>query len=220
MIELFNPNRNRRISSKACNMCTKWPQYRPILSIILPDIKRSLSHLVHRPVERHISHPLTRSTGRNTRTCLLNLSPSNSNLIPSPARARSAKNVSVLTPRHSSVNIFQSHASDGDSSSWFTSWATVFIILFNNNTVLGDIRQSDILICDTADGASGAADGFNANAVVGVAYGRGEEFNIFDDVGSSTWAATDGADGETVASGAAASGECDVIFSISKHGDY
>lgn len=63
------------------------------------------------------------------------------------------------------MNVVEGQASDWNSGSWYASWATIKVILLNNNTVLSDTTQSNILVGNTANGAGGAADSLNTDTV-------------------------------------------------------
>lgn len=90
------------------------------------------------------------------------------------------------------------------------------IILLNINTNSGDADESDVLESDAGDRACGTADSLNSNAIGGFLNGRREESHVFDVVGSSTAASTDGTDGETMATRAVSTGKSDVLLLIRK----
>lgn len=39
-------------------------------------------------------------------------------------------------------------ASDGDTGGWLARWGAVLVILLDDDTVLGDVGEDDILVCD------------------------------------------------------------------------
>lgn len=74
--------------------------------------------------------------------------------------------------------------------------------------VLGDVRQSNVVVLDVGDGSSVSLSGLDADAIDGVGYGGCQEL---DAVYGVVTAPTDGAYGETVAAGAVPSFEDDVL---------
>lgn len=119
-----------------------------------------------------------------------------------------------MSTAHASANVGDSNIGNRDTISWDTSRLSVFIILFDNDTVIGDTGESNILVGDTRYGTGGIADGLDAYSVDGVGNGGGEELDVFDDVGAGTGTASHGSDGESVTSGAASAGESDVLLSV------
>ncbi len=64
----------------------------------------------------------------------------------------STKNVNVgARAGDGSGDTGDSEVSDGDAGGRGASWGAVLIILLNDDTVLGDILESDILVGDTRD---------------------------------------------------------------------
>jgi len=61
------------------------------------------------------------------------------------------------------VDVVQGQTGDGDSIGGSTGRAAVLVVLLDDNTVLGDTRESDVLVSDTLDGTGGAGDGLDAD---------------------------------------------------------
>lgn len=104
-------------------------------------------------------------------------------------------------------NLANLEVGDGDAGGGSASRAAVLVVLLNDDTVLGNVGQGDAGVLDVGDGAGGAVDGLDADAVVAVGDGAVLDADGLDDV---VGAAADGADGETVATAAGAAGEGDV----------
>jgi hypothetical protein len=135
---------------------------------------------------------------------------SNAVTAPSPVRAStlSAQNVHLHTLRRNSTsNTLDSQTSDRNTVSRGTSRAAVLIVLLNNNTVLGNVRELDVLVGDAANRTSSTGYSLDSHTVVGVGNGRREDLDVLDDV---VGAAADGTDADAVAAGAGAAGESDV----------
>lgn len=191
--------------------------------LIAPEEKKAKTQVCNpyisipaNPVHRlQIEHPrLAGSSGWNTHASLLGTTTSNSNVVPSPALAGSAQNVGLLSTGHGSVNVGDSNIGNWDTISWDTGRLSVFIILFDDDTVAGDTGETNILVGDTRYGTGGIADGLDAYSVDGVGNGGGEELDVCDDVGVGTGTASYGSDGESVTSGAASTGESDVLLFV------
>lgn len=88
--------------------------------------------------------------------------------------------------------------------------ATV-VVLLDKDAVLGDTREGDVRVGDLVDLAGGVLHGLDANAVGGVDDLGVEELYVVDDV---VVAATDTADGETVAAVAVTVLEDDVLLKL------
>lgn len=115
---------------------------------------------------------------------------------PGPSRALGAENVDVGTRGgHSTLNVGESDISDGNTSSWLTSWAAVEVILLDDNTVLGNVGEGDVLVGNAGDGSSSTGDGLDADTVLRVLNGGGQDLDVGDSVVGT---ATDRSDGETV----------------------
>lgn len=82
------------------------------------------------------------------------------------------------------------------------------VVLLDEDAVLRDARQRDVLVRDAGDGARLVLDGLDADAVDRIGDGGAREGHRVDGV---VTAAADGADGETVAAGAGARLEGDVL---------
>lgn len=132
----------------------------------------------------------------------------------SPVRARtlSTQQVDVGTARrHRSLDVLDRQIGDRDTSSGLASRAAVLVVLLNDNTVLGNVLQSDVRVRDISDLAGSAVDSLDANAVVGVGDGGGGDGNALDDV---VGAATNRANRQAMATRASALGEGDVLTRV------
>lgn len=68
------------------------------------------------------------------------------------AAARAAKNVVVVGIVSSrALDVVESDTSDGDAVGGLTSSATIEVVLLDVNTVVGDARDSDVLINNVAN---------------------------------------------------------------------
>lgn len=129
---------------------------------------------------------------------------------PSPVGASTlgAKNVDGGSAgRDGTLDILNSKTSDGNAGGRGSSGRSVLVVLLDDNTVLGDVLESDAVVCHAADRTGGLVDGLDADTVVGVLDGGVGDGDILDDV---VGAATDRADTDAVATGAGALGEYDV----------
>jgi hypothetical protein len=109
------------------------------------------------------------------------------------------------------VDVAKRQTSDGHTGSGGSSGRAVLVVLLDDNTVLGDARQSDVFVGDAGDGAGGTRDGLDANTVLGVGNGAGRDGYSLDDV---IVTATDRADRETVATRAGSAGEGDTCARV------
>ena len=78
--------------------------------------------------------------------------------------------------------------------------------MLDDDAIRGNVLEGDVLVGDAGNGASGTGDGLDADTVLRVGDGGGENADRLDDV---VGAAADRADGETVAAGATSAGEGD-----------
>lgn len=127
---------------------------------------------------------------------------------PLPAAARSAEDVDVSAGRgDGALDVAEGKASDGDAGGGGAGGGAVLVVLLNDDTVLGDVREGNAGVSDARDGAGGAGDRLNTDTVVGVDnLGVGDGDGLDGVVGT----ATNGADRETVATRAGTAGEGDV----------
>lgn len=103
---------------------------------------------------------------------------------------------------------------DRNASGRGTGRAAVLVVLLDDDPVISDTGQLDVGVGDLADGAGGVVHGLDADAVSRVGHGGVGDGDVLDGVIVAT---ADGADRETVAAGAGAAGEFDVLESISLH---
>ena len=174
------------------------------------NVARSPSGRCH---DDHCSIPsnLARSTRRHILALAASLTTSDRVSRPGPARAATAtaKNIDVSsTALNGTGNLLDSQAGNGDTSSGGTGRAAVLVILLDDNTIAGDLGQLDVGEGHARDSTSGFVDGLDPHAVGGVGYGRVGDGHVLHDV---VGAQANGANGETVAAGAVAAGEYDVL---------
>jgi len=159
------------------------------------------------------------------------LATSDTDAVPGPAgaSARGTEDVNVgRTAGNSSLDVAQGQASDGDAAGGSASGAAILVVLFNDDAVLGDSRQSDVLVGDALDGASRAVDSLNTDTwkfetsvymidlrrmvfprtVLRVLDGAVLDVDLVHGV---VGAATDRADRDTVSSRASGTGERDIL---------
>ena len=128
--------------------------------------------------------------------------------LPVGAGALTAKDVGLNTlGGHGASDAGDLEVGDGDTSGGLAGRRAVLVVLLDDDTVLGDVGEGDVLVGDVGDGASGAGDGLNTDTVVGVGDLGVLDDNVLDGV---VGAATDRADGETVATRAGTTDEVDV----------
>lgn len=109
------------------------------------------------------------------------------------------------------LDVRDSKTSDRDAVSRLASRRAVFVVLLDDDALLGDVLESDALVLDVLDTAGLAGNSLDADAVVGVDdLGVGDGHAV-DDV---VVAAADGADGQAMAAGAVAAGEGDVFAAV------
>lgn len=102
----------------------------------------------------------------NTLALGAGLATSDFDAVPGPAgaSARGTEDVNVgRTAGNSSLDVAQGQASDGDAAGGSASGAAVLVVLLNDDAVLGDSRQSDVLVGDALDGASRAVHSLNTD---------------------------------------------------------
>lgn len=153
---------------------------------------------------------LARSTAGNVLALCRSLATSDAGLAPSPVGTATlaAKNVNVSTARcNSAADARYSEAGDGDAGGRSSSGRTILVVLLDDDTVFGNVGQSNARVRDSADFTGGAVDGLDADAVVRVDDFGVEEFDVGDGV---VVAPADRTNGQTVAAGARTSTECDV----------
>lgn len=154
---------------------------------------------------------LARSTGRNVLAVIAGLSTGEVNTGPGPvgARAVTAEDVDlggiVLKSTGDTVN---GDIGDGDTSGGGAGGRAVLVVLLDDDTVLGDTGELDVGVGDLADITGLLVDGLDADTVGRVADGGVGDGHVLDGV---VITATDGSDGETVATGAGTAGERDAL---------
>ena len=136
------------------------------------------------------------------------------NVVPRPVRAaaRSAQNVHVCgLGGDRAPHATDRQTSDRDACGGCSSRATVLVVLLNHDTVLCDIAERYVFVCDVGDRASSAVNGLDADAVRGVG-----DCGVGDlDVGNGVVVSpADRADGQAVAAGALSTGEDDVCAGV------
>lgn len=120
-------------------------------------------------VSPNFRNSLARSATWHTRAARAYIATSNANTSPSPAATRSAQNVNLLgTRRYRSSNILNGKISNRNTRGWSSSWRAVLVILFDDDTVRCDVRESNTRVCYVLDRARGIVDGLDADTVVGV----------------------------------------------------
>jgi hypothetical protein len=152
---------------------------------------------------------LARNTAGLVQAVAARLATGNIDASPSPAGAgtRSAVDEDIGTAAlNGSGNISEDKVADGHAVGGAA--RRTVIGLLDEDAVLCDARQGDVLVRDTLDRASVARDSLDAHAILRVDNLRGREGDCFDRVVA---ASADGADRETVATGAVAARESDVL---------
>lgn len=157
---------------------------------------------------------LTRGTGRHIFTLITLLAARDVDILKAPvgAAAITAENVhghSIIADR--AGHTVDSNAGNLDIVTGLASRATVLVVLLDNNTVVRDSGQLDVGVGDVADGAGLVDDGLDAHAVRRVADGRVVDSDILHGV---VVAATNGADGQAVATRAGTAGEFNVLARV------
>jgi hypothetical protein len=161
----------------------------------------------------HTSLLRARNPTRNVQAIARCTTSSDIYISPSPVSATtaSALNIDVRSSRlDGTTNTIKHKFGDSHAVRRLTSGSIVSLV--DDNSVLGDIGQSDPRICDAGDGPGVARDGLNANTVLRGFYFTILEEDCFDSVVA---ASTDTTDGETVASGADAAREGDALARFS-----
>lgn len=159
-----------------------------------------------------IASNLARSAGGHTRALLAVLLTTRDGVSrPGPVLAATlaAENVdgnSAALDR--AGNLLDSEASNGDTGGGLAGRATVLIILLDDDTVLGDVGQLDVGESDAGDSTGGLVDGLDTDTVVRVENGGVGDGDVLHDV---VVAQANGTDGDTVAAGAGAADEVDVL---------
>ena len=97
--------------------------------------------------------------------------------------------------------------SDWDTGGGLAGRGAVLVVLLNDNTVLGNVGKGDGGVGDVLDGTGGTVDSLDANTVVTVGDDVVVDVDVLDSVVRTT---TDGADGDTVTTGAVGVGEGNV----------
>ena len=157
---------------------------------------------------------LARSTRRNVLALRALLSAGNINPRPSPVLAapRPAEDVDTGgTAIHRAGNLLEGDIFDLDAVGRGTCWATILIVLLNNEAVLCDPREFDVLEGNIGDGAGSLVDSLDADAVLGVddlAVGDGDALD------GVVAAAADGANRQAMAAGTVSVGEGDVLAGV------
>lgn len=170
----------------------------------------AICHVLH---NLHVLLPiqaqnLARCTRRNSLALGRGLSTSDLVVGPGPVLAAGAKDVDISsTGLDSAGDLVDGDVGDGDTGSGSSSGRTVLVILLNDDTVLGDVGESDGVVLDIGNGTGSARNGLDADTVVGVGDGGVEDANCLDGV---VRASTNGSDGETVTAAAVTAGEGDV----------
>lgn len=107
---------------------------------------------------------------------------------PGPVLGIGAKDQDVCTARlDRSSDLVDGDIGDRNASGRDTSGRSVLIILLDDNTVLGDVGQSDGIVLDVRNRTGGSRNSLDTNTVVGVGDGGVEDANGLDNiVGTST----------------------------------
>lgn len=151
---------------------------------------------------------LARGARGNSLTLGRGLSTSDLVVGPGPVLAAGAKDVDISSAGlDSSSDLVDGDVGDGDTRSGGTSGRAVLVILLNDDTVLGDVGESDGVVLDIGNGTGSARNGLDADTVVGVGNGRVEDADCLDGV---VRASTNGSNGKTVTTTAVAASEGDV----------
>jgi hypothetical protein len=160
------------------------------------------------------SQHLARSAGRDTGAASALLSTSDAVARPGPVGAATltAKDVDVSTlGGDSTLDVLNSEASNRDTGSGLASGGAVLVVLLDDDTILGDVLESDVLVGNARDGTSGARDGLDADTVVRVDNSVVRDDDVLDYVVAAT---TNGADGDTVTARAGSTSEVDVSTGV------
>ena len=157
---------------------------------------------------------LTRCTGRHILTLITLLAARDVDTLEGPvgAAAFTAENVhghSIIADR--AGHTVDSDIGDLDVVTGLASRAAVLVVLLDNDAVVGDSGQLDVGVSDVADGAGLIDNGLDAHAVRRVADGRVVDSDILHSV---VVTATNGADGQAVATGARTARELDVLARV------
>lgn len=156
----------------------------------------------------------TRSSIRNILTRITFFSARDIDTLPSPILAASIAAEDIdrsSVVRHGARHAIDGEIGDRDPVRRFACRAPVLVVLFDDDSIIGDVGQLDVGVRDLRDGAGGTVDGFNANAILGVGDAGVLDSYVLDGV---IVAAAYRADGETVAAGTSAVGEEDVLNKI------
>jgi hypothetical protein len=142
----------------------------------------------------------------------------NANISESEIRARiaTAQNIVAvrITSASSTRDTAERNAGDCNTVCGATSWSTVEVILLDIDTVVTDVRELDVAVCDVLDSTGGIRIGLDAASVLGIGDGAVGE----GDAGNSVVGfAANGTDGKTVAS--RASHACDENVGTGGDGD-
>jgi hypothetical protein len=115
---------------------------------------------------------------------------------------------------NAALDAVDSQASNRDTGGRLAGRRAVLVVLLDHDSVLGNVLKGDVLVGHVLDGAGRAGDGLDADTVVGV-----DDLGVKDlyGVNDVVIATADGADRETVATGAVSTGEGDVGTAV--HGE-
>ena len=156
---------------------------------------------------------LARSNARNVLAAVVLLTTRDLNVVPSPAGAStlSTNDGSVLALGVNSVlslDVLESEVGDGETAGGVAVEVTAVVVLLDENTVLLDVGEGDVGVGNLVDLAGLVLESLDADTVGGVGDLGVEELDVVNDV---VVTATDGADGETVATVAVTVLEDDVL---------
>lgn len=156
---------------------------------------------------------LARSNARNVLAAVVLLTTRDLNVVPGPASAStlSTNDGSVLALGVNGVlalDVLESKVGDRETAGGVAVEVTAVVVLLDEDTVLLDVGEGDVRVGDLVDLAGLVLEGLDADTVGGVGDLGVEELDVVNDV---VVAATDGADGETMATVAVTILEDDVL---------
>lgn len=180
-----------------------------------PEPFQSLDSTSRLPLAKTRLNPhLARSTRRNILASRALLTTSNVVTTPSPVAAapRSTKDINICTRAgNSTSNTLKSNVRHSDTVGGGTSRPAIQIILLHINTILADIRESDVLKAHTSNRTRRPRDSLNAHPVHRVDNLRRRNRHVADGVIATT---TDGTNRQPVSAVAVPVREGDMLARV------